>query len=152
MKKMEWLNRHPWWRGRCQSCNQVPATNDKSTRCTISQIYFGKELCMLRIDLLPIIRSLDTVFTAIIICHASYVDSLQERSGRNCSSILTSLASQETVKCIVTTTRNPKSSEDHGSSKIWYSYSGWWRLGFSEKWKCVNFKHLPAFRRAVVPL
>jgi len=35
------------------------------TRCSISQIYFGKELYMFRTDLLPIIRSLNTVYTAI---------------------------------------------------------------------------------------
>jgi hypothetical protein len=48
----------------------------KSKRCTISQIYFGTELYMFRTDLLSIIRSLNTVFTAIGICHASYVDCL----------------------------------------------------------------------------
>jgi len=42
----------------------------------ISQIYFGKELCMFQTDLLSIIRSLNTVFTAIGICHTSYVDCL----------------------------------------------------------------------------
>jgi len=39
---------------------------------------FGKELSMFRIDLLPIISSLNTVFTAIGICHTSYVDSASE--------------------------------------------------------------------------
>jgi len=34
---------------------------------------FGKEIYMFRADLLSIIRSLNTVFTAIGICHASYV-------------------------------------------------------------------------------
>jgi len=34
---------------------------------------FGKELDMFRIDLLSIIKSLNTVFTAISICHTSYV-------------------------------------------------------------------------------
>jgi hypothetical protein len=38
---------------------------------------FGKEFYMFRIDLLSIIRSLNTVFTVIGICHASYVDCLQ---------------------------------------------------------------------------
>jgi hypothetical protein len=38
-------------------------------RCTISQVYFGKELYMFRTDLLSIIRSLNTVFTAIDTCH-----------------------------------------------------------------------------------
>jgi len=47
---------------------------------TISQIYFGKELCMFRIDLLSIIRNLNTVYKAIGICHASYVDYLLARS------------------------------------------------------------------------
>jgi len=31
---------------------------------------------MVRTDLLSIIRSLDTVYTAMVICHASYVDCL----------------------------------------------------------------------------
>ena len=48
----------------------------KPTRYTISQLYFGKELYMFRTDLLSIIRSLDTVFTATGICHTSYVDCL----------------------------------------------------------------------------
>jgi len=34
---------------------------------------FGKELYMFQTDLLSVIRSLDTVFTAIGICHTSYV-------------------------------------------------------------------------------
>ena len=41
--------------------------------CTYSQLYFGKELYMFRTDLLSIIRSLNTLFTAIGICHTSYV-------------------------------------------------------------------------------
>jgi len=39
-------------------------------------MYFGKELYMFRTDQLSIIRSLNTVYTAIGICHASYVDCL----------------------------------------------------------------------------
>jgi len=39
---------------------------------------------MFRTDLLSIIRSLNTVFTAIGTCHASYVDCLLARSGWNC--------------------------------------------------------------------
>jgi len=35
---------------------------------------FGKELYMFRIHLLSIIRSFNTVFTAIAICHNSFVD------------------------------------------------------------------------------
>ena len=34
---------------------------------------FAKELYMFRTDLLSIIRSFNTVFTAVGICHASYV-------------------------------------------------------------------------------
>ena len=39
---------------------------------------FDKELYMFRTDLLSIIRSLNTVYAAIGICHASYVDSAGE--------------------------------------------------------------------------
>ena len=41
---------------------------------------FDKELYLIRTDLLSIIRSLNTVYTAIGICHASYIDSLLARS------------------------------------------------------------------------
>jgi len=51
---------------------------------------FDKELHMFRTDLLSIIRSLNTLYTAIDICHASYVDCLIARLGWSC--ILTSLA------------------------------------------------------------
>jgi hypothetical protein len=44
--------------------------------CTISQLYFGKVLYMFRTHLLSIIRSLNTVFTALGICHTSYVNCL----------------------------------------------------------------------------
>jgi hypothetical protein len=50
---------------------------------------FGKELCMFRTDLLSTIRSVNTVYTAVGISHASYVNCLLARSGWN---ILTSLA------------------------------------------------------------
>jgi len=36
---------------------------------------------MFRTDLLFIIRSLNTVFTAVVICHTSYVDCMLTRSG-----------------------------------------------------------------------
>jgi len=42
---------------------------------------FGKELYMFRTDLLSIIRSFNTVFTAVVICRTSYVDCLLVRSG-----------------------------------------------------------------------
>ena len=55
---------------------------NKSQRdALISQIYFDKELYMFQTDLLSIIRSLNTINTAIGICHASYVDCLLARSG-----------------------------------------------------------------------
>jgi len=46
-----------------------------------SSTLFGKELYMFRTDLLSIIRSLNTVFTANGICHTSYVNCLLPRSG-----------------------------------------------------------------------
>jgi len=57
---------------------------------TTTKISFDKELYMFRTDLLSIVRSLNTVYAAIGICHASYVDCLLARSGW--SSILTSPA------------------------------------------------------------
>jgi len=51
------------------------------TRCTISEIYFDKELHMFQTGLLSIIRSFNTVYTAVGICHASYVDCLLAWSG-----------------------------------------------------------------------
>jgi len=55
---------------------------NKSQRDALfSQIYFGKELCMFRTDLLSAIMSLNTVYTATGICHASYVDCLLAGSG-----------------------------------------------------------------------
>ena len=62
-----------------KTCTTDIKTNsyNKSQRdALIFQIYFGKELFMFRTDLLSIIRSLNTVFTAIGICHTSYVDCL----------------------------------------------------------------------------
>jgi len=53
---------------------------------------FGKELYMFRTDLPSIIRSLNTVFTTIGICHTGYVDCLLARSEWN---ILTSLADSQ---------------------------------------------------------
>ena len=40
---------------------------------------------MFRTDLLSIIKILNTVYTAIVICHTSYVDHLLARSGWNCA-------------------------------------------------------------------
>jgi hypothetical protein len=56
---------------------------NKSQRDALSpKIYFGKELYMFRIDLLSIIRSLNTVYTAIGICHTGYVDCLLATASR----------------------------------------------------------------------
>jgi len=60
-------------------------------RCTISQIYFDKELYMFQTDLLSIIRSLN--IQAIGICHASSVSCLLATSGW--SSFLTSIADSQ---------------------------------------------------------
>jgi len=48
-----------------------------------SCLFFDKELYMFRTDLLSIIRSLNTVYTSIGFCHASYVYCLLGRSGWN---------------------------------------------------------------------
>jgi hypothetical protein len=53
---------------------------NKSQRDELSQINYDKELYMFRTDLLFIIRSLNTVYTAVGICRASYVDCLLARS------------------------------------------------------------------------
>jgi len=47
-------------------------------------ILFGKELYMFQTDLLSIIRSLKTVYTAIDICHTSYVDCLITSMTNTC--------------------------------------------------------------------
>jgi len=49
------------------------------------QFDFHKVLYMFRTDLLSIIRSLNTVYTAIGIYHANYVGCLLARSGRTLS-------------------------------------------------------------------
>jgi len=46
-------------------------------------ILVKKKFYMFRKKLLPIIRRLNTVFTANVICHTSYVDCLLARSGWN---------------------------------------------------------------------
>jgi hypothetical protein len=53
----------------------------KPTSCTVSQIYFDKGLYVFQSDLLSIFRSLNTVYTAVGICHASSVDCLLAKSG-----------------------------------------------------------------------
>jgi len=61
------------------SINKVVFLIIKANRMHCFSTLFGKELCMFQTDLLSIIRSLNTVFTAIGICHTSYVDCLLVR-------------------------------------------------------------------------
>jgi len=49
---------------------------DSHNKSQISQIYFYKEIYMFQTDLLSTTRSLNTVYTAIGICIACYVDCL----------------------------------------------------------------------------
>ena len=42
---------------------------------------FDKKPCIFWTDLVSIIRSLNTVYAAVGICHASYIDCLLSRSG-----------------------------------------------------------------------
>jgi len=60
-------------------CVVIYSYNKSQRDALISQIYVGNELYMLGTDLLSIIRGLNTVHTAIGICHASYGDSLLAR-------------------------------------------------------------------------
>ena len=57
-----------------------------------SRFIFDKELCMFRTDLLPIIRSLNIVYAATGICHASYVGCLLAWSADHASRHPTELA------------------------------------------------------------
>jgi hypothetical protein len=74
-----------WYQFVFSKCNQnlkgFKYSYNKSQRDALLLIFiFDKELYMFRIDLLFIIRSLKTVYAAIGICHASYVDCLLARS------------------------------------------------------------------------
>ena len=62
-------------------------SHNRSQQDALFQLYFDIQRYMFRTDLLSIIRSLDTVFTAIGICQTSYVDCLPAR--------LTSLAESQ---------------------------------------------------------
>jgi len=70
-----------------KKCTVVNVLKLKPRRCTISQLYFGKELYVFRTDLLSIIRSHNIVFTAVGIGHTSYVDCLLAKSGWNSVSL-----------------------------------------------------------------
>jgi len=67
-------------------------------RCTISQIYFDVELCIFRTDLLSIIRSLNTVYTAIGICHTGYVDCLLTSLAVNITSMTNTSCCEYSIK------------------------------------------------------
>ena len=54
---------------------------DKSQRDAVFCKFILVKNYIFWMDLLSIIRSLNTVYTAIGICHASYVDCLLARSG-----------------------------------------------------------------------
>ena len=55
------------------------ASYNKSQGGALFLVYFDKEVYLFRTHLLSIIRSLNTVYTAIGICHATYVDCLLAR-------------------------------------------------------------------------
>jgi hypothetical protein len=85
--------------GWCEHGKKHSGSYNKSKRDALFlKFIFDKELYMFLTDLLPIIRSLNAVCTAIGIYHASYIDCLLARSGWNCSSILTSLADSRSVR------------------------------------------------------
>ena len=54
---------------------------NKSQQDAFSQLYFDNEIYMFRTELLSIIRSLNTVFTEIGICHINCVECLIVSSG-----------------------------------------------------------------------
>jgi len=55
-------------------CNVIYSYNKSQLDALFLKLIFDKELCMFQTDLLSIIRSLKTLYTAIGICHATYVD------------------------------------------------------------------------------
>ena len=57
-----------------------------------------KNATCFRTDLLPIIRSLITVFTAIGICRTGYVDCLLARSGWNITSMTITSCCEYSIK------------------------------------------------------
>jgi len=72
--EMMWIRLHihlPIWHAQDSASWYIPIL--KANKMQNFSTLFGKELYMCWTDLLPIIRSLNTVFTAIGICHTSYV-------------------------------------------------------------------------------
>jgi len=62
----------------------ITSYNKSQRDALFFKFIFDKELYMFRTDLLSIIRSLNTVYTAIGICHTSYTDCLLADSQHNC--------------------------------------------------------------------
>jgi hypothetical protein len=75
---------------------------------------FGKELYLFWTDLLSVIRSLNTVFTAIDICHTSYV-AICWRSQDNNGNI----TSMTNTYCCAYSINTP----DDRSKSVWNLYS-----------------------------
>ena len=76
---------------KCSHCPFLSHYSDTKRRdAQFLKFIIDKELYMFRTDLLSIIWSLNTVYTATGICHAGYVGCLLAWSGWNCCSILTS--------------------------------------------------------------
>jgi len=71
------LTAHLTFRGPCFVINSY---NKSQRDALFLKFIFDKELYMFRTDLLSIIRSLNTVYAAIGICHDRYVDCLLARS------------------------------------------------------------------------
>ena len=70
----------------------------------LSSLY-GKELYMFRTDLLPIIRSINTVITAIDISHTSHVDCLLARSWPRQQTV--DITIMTNINCCEYSTKNP---------------------------------------------
>jgi len=62
-------------------CILIYSYNKTQQDALFPKFIFDKELYMFRADLLSIIRSLNIVYAAIGICHASYVGCMLARSG-----------------------------------------------------------------------
>ena len=63
-----------------EQTEEITSYNTSQQDVLISELYFAKELYMFQTDLLPIVRSLNTVFTATGICHTVML-TLLERPG-----------------------------------------------------------------------
>jgi len=59
---------------------------------------FHKELYVFRTDLLSIVRSLHTVFIAIVICHTRYVDCMPATSPVNITSMTNACCCEYSIK------------------------------------------------------